>query len=1153
MTLRALIFRSLRFHARSHLGVLVGTGVASAVLTGALLVGDSMRQSLRERALGKLGWVHFALAPQDRLFSRKLLWQFSGRQFDPGGLALLTNAASADPPPHHVPEHVAVALMLPGTISREDGSARANKINVLGVDDDFLQAEQRRLEIPSNSVVVNRALAQQLHVREGEEILLRCRKPASVSREIAVTPHNEETGALRLKVHAVTDSETMGDFTLRTGPVPALNAFVRLDELSRNLEMKDKANLLVAGRFPWLDAPESVKTLNDSLRKVHSIDALGFELRIVPGEQALELRSDQIFLEPELVRAAQTIYKDSTNHSEILTLLANVLRAGSNSTPYSMVTAAGSPFTPAGLKDDEIVLSQWLAEDLNAATGATVSLTYFDPESGAALAERTNVFRVHSIVPMEPPWADRTLMPDFPGIEKAESESDWDAGFPLTYKIRPKDEDYWKKYKGTPKAFITLAAGQKMWGNRFGNLTAIRFLIPSGVSPADYRSAVNSKLVANLNPEALGLRFEPVREQTLKGAEQSQDFGQLFLGFSIFLMIAALLLMALLFQFGLEQRTGEMGILLALGFSPKKVRLLFLLEGSTLALIGALLGAAGGALYAQVMLKGLTTIWRNAVGAIPLHFFASFQTVAAGIAASVAVAIAAIWLTLRKQGRQPARELLTGHGSEDLFGSRGKGRAWAFWVSMICALSAIGILVWAFTAGKHADAEVFFSGGCLLLIAGLTGAATWLRLLATPGSSRRKEAIAGTESSGPSLKMLAIRGCARRRKRILATIGLLATGAFLIVAVGVFRLDANQDALKPTSGTGGFALIGQSTLPVVQNLNTSEGRQAFALDSSGFKDARFVPFRVRDGDEASCLNLDRAQRPRLLGVKPELLAGRFTFEKTLRDIAPRSPWMLLSPWIYGETGVIGTIQTPSVVDSAVPAIADANSLEWALHKKVGDALDYIDEQGRSFKLRVVGAVANSVLQGSLLIDESEFMKRFPGESGYRMFLIDVPSNQVTQVSEQLSRALQDVGLELTSSVQRLNTFNAVQNTYLGTFEVLGGLGLLLGSAGLAIVVLRNMLERRGELGLLTAVGFTRKALQKMTLIEHGSLLLAGLGIGMMSALVAVLPALLTPGRSLPYVSLGVTLAAVIVNGLLWTWLSTNAALRGNLVQALRNE
>jgi ABC-type antimicrobial peptide transport system permease subunit len=237
----------------------------------------------------------------------------------------------------------------------------------------------------------------------------------------------------------------------------------------------------------------------------------------------------------------------------------------------------------------------------------------------------------------------------------------------------------------------------------------------------------------------------------------------------------------------------------------------------------------------------------------------------------------------------------------------------------------------------------------------------------------------------------------------------------------------------------------------------------------------------------------------------------------------------------------------------IPAIGDANSIQWALGKKVGDTMDYVDEQGRAFKVRLVGAVANSILQGSLLIDEAEFVKRFPGESGYRMFLMDAPSNAVPQVSATLSRALQDVGLELTPAAERLNAFNAVQNTYLGTFQILGGLGLLLGSAGLGVVVLRNVLERRGELGLLVAVGFRRRALRRMVLSEHGALLCLGLGIGIAAAAVAVMPAILSPGTQLPYASLGVTLGAVLLNGALWTQLASWYALRGNLLEALRNE
>src|SRR5207248_8948468 len=132
-------------------------------------------------------------------------------------------------------------------------------------------------------------------------------------------------------------------------------------------------------------------------------------------------------------------------------------------------------------------------------------------------------------------------------------------------------------------------------------------------------------------------------------------------------------------------------------------------------------------------------------------------------------------------------------------------------------------------------------------------------------------------------------------------------------------------------------------------------------------------------------------------------------------------------------------------------------------------------------------------------------------SGYRMFLIDAPAARVSEVSAKLSRALQDAGLDITPAVERLQAFNAVQNTYLGTFQVLGALGLLLGSAGLGVVVLRNVLERRGEFGLLTAVGFSRASLQAITLAEHGALLILGLGLGILSALVAVLPSLLTPG------------------------------------------
>jgi putative ABC transport system permease protein len=278
--------------------------------------------------------------------------------------------------------------------------------------------------------------------------------------------------------------------------------------------------------------------------------------------------------------------------------------------------------------------------------------------------------------------------------------------------------------------------------------------------------------------------------------------------------------------------------------------------------------------------------------------------------------------------------------------------------------------------------------------------------------------------------------------------------------------------------------------------------------------------------------LNKAQKPRLLGVDPDSLAKRGGFK-----FANAADWKSLN----------------ADASSGIPAIGDAASIQWALKAKIGDAIDYEDERGRSFKIKLVGAIANSILQGNLIISEKHFIERFPTEAGYRMFLIDAPSNEAEQVGRELTRALQDYGLQLTRATDRLAAFNAVQNTYISTFQVLGGLGLLLGSFGLGVVVLRNVFERRGELALLQAVGFTPARIRKLILGEHATLMAAGLLIGSLAAIIAVLPQLLQARGALPLMSLVVTLAGVVVFGLAATWFATSLALRGNLLESLRNE
>lgn len=1194
MTLGTLILRSLRFHARSHLGVLLGATLGSAILIGALLVGDSVRGSLRDMALARLGKIEAAMATGDRLFRAELA----------------TNLKAAP------------VLALPGTANSADGARRANRVHVLGVDENFWKLAEKAppfATVPPDSVVLNQALADQLAAKPGDEVLLRINKVSALSQDVALTTRDGQSVALRLRVHAVVGNEQLGRFSLQANQVAPFNAFMPLGLLQEKTGAAGRANLSATARSVKLPAklkdsspPVKLKEMdaapfaNELLPFNWNLQDAQLDLRPLTNSPALELRTDRIFLDPPAVRAALAV---DTNAQPILTYLATLLRAGTNATAYPMVTAAGAPLVPADLRDDEIVVNQWLADQLRVAVGAELEVSYFLPDSGARLTEATNRFRVRSVVPMQMPWADRTLMPDFPGIAKAERIGDWDAGFPLTHR-KLVDDDYWKQWRGTPKAFVSLSAGRKMWGNRFGDTTAIRFPVGADVrrltstnqseTPhvVSYKAELEKSLLTALKPADFGLVFQPVHEQALKASREGQDFGGLFIGFSFFLIVAACVLVSLLFQFGVEQRATEVGTLLALGFTPKQVRRLFLLEGAGLALLGSLLGAAGGVWYARAMLHALSTVWRDAVGTSDLRFHAEPATLAGGFAGAVLVAVFSLWLALRKQVRQPARVLLAGGGEEvgsnqfsvisgqsargesgaggaptevarhsnvesevaeggKLAAAKGRGGSRHRNVALLggaCLLLAVSLLGWAVATGQTANAGAFFGAGSLLLIAALAFASALLTRL------ERSEVAAAL-----NLASLGIRNTTRRRSRSLATVTMLACGSFLVLSIGVFRLDENANATKRSSGTGGFALLGESTLPVVQDLNAKAGREALGLDEKALDGVSVVPFRVRDGDDASCLNLNRAQKPRLLGVKMELLRQRkaFTFAKEWEGGSIGWRWLDFRELNKGiaqasderarlfATG--GDLPRPGTGE-VIPAIADQNSILWAMGKKVGDIIEYPepDERGRPVRLRLVGAVANSILQGNLIIAEDEFTARFPSEAGYRYFLVDAPTNRVADVSATLTRALRDFGLELTPTTRRMAQLNAVQNTYLGTFQILGGLGLLLGSAGLGVVVLRNVLERRGELALLLALGFQAKALRWLVLSEHAALLLLGLLSGVVAAGVAVLPSVLGAG-DLPVAALALTLGGVLVSGLVWTWLATVSALRGQLLDALRNQ
>ncbi len=1092
-----LICRSLSYNWRLHASVAAGVAIATAALTGALLVGDSVDHSLRRFALQRLGRTECALRLINRTVSCRLAAELTRQTGYP----------------------IAAVLQLRGTVIVGSDGRQVNQAQILGVDNRL--EEFGALPSPgAGEADVNAALARRLGLRPGDELALRIAKPSPLPREAPLADRRDRpTVRVTLRVRQVVPDDRLGRFGFAADQTSPDNVFVPLAWLQEKCGLAGRANVLMAAARDG-KAPDA-GMLDAALRAVWQPADSGLTLREVPEAGVKQLESDRVFLEPEVATGAGRIAGSSGS----LTYLVNALSVNSNGvermTPYSFVVActpsADSRLgpVPASMADDEILINRWLAEQLAAGPGDSLMMSYYELPSSGALVERTARFRVRAVIPMADAACERRLMPAFPGLTDVESCSDWDIGFPMNpeWLKDAANEAYWKAYRATPKAFVTLATGQRLWGNRYGNLTAIRFL------PGEAGQPTSATIAALVDPAKMGLLFQPVRADAIKAVDEAIDFGGLFLGLSFFLVGAALALTALLFALGVEQRASQTGLLLALGYTPRAVLFLLLGEGLGVAVAGVALGTALGMAYTRLLLWGLAALWPDAVAGAVVTYHARPESLLTGAAAGLLGAWAAMAVALRCQAHRPARELLSGGFPVSAVAPRG-GRV-ALALALAATVGACGIVAQA--VGRDGAVEAFFGAGALLLAASFGYGWFALGRLAAGGRADRL-----------TVTGLGLRNAGRRPGRSLAVAGLLAVGCFMVLAVASMQEDGAARARDRRSGTGGFAFYGQTTLGMT--------REAVRTDSperaEGRAGVEWVPIRRFDGDDASCFNLNRAKTPNLLGVDAADFVRRDAF-------ADPELWDLLDR---------------PLSDGVVPALAgDADTAMWGLKKSadggVGNDLEYRDEQGRRFSVRLVGKLPmrTSVFQGSVLISERAFNAKYPSEDGYRVWLVDAPPERAGTVADRLVRDFDRMGLDLEPADRRVRAFGAVQRAYLRIFLALGGLGLLLGSAGMGLVVLRNVLERRGELAALQAMGFDRAAVRRVVWSEHVLLLGWGIAGGLSAAALAILPSLRAPGAEVPWAGLAGLVVALVASGLGWVMAAVAWATRGRLLDALRHE
>ncbi len=1132
-----LAWRGLRYYWPLHLSGGMSLAVAALVVSGSLMVGHSVEQSLQHLALRRIGPTDCAVVSSRRLA------EDSANLIRQGGEGLST----------------AGLLVVPCTVARlgADGreTRRVGNVTLVGFDEGFLRyiagarpgmGSERsnsaaQLTLQAGQVAINRYVWQELGEPDpGETLVLHTQRLSEIPREFVLGRRDRvlAPGAPVSLSRVVRSTEFPAEFTLRPGPRPPRVVFAPLALVQQVTAAENRINTVLVRAAAPCDAGRLLNGWQRRLRPGH----LGLRIRVDDlGYVAVE--TDRMILHPAVVEAAEAVAKAAGIDSAVTAIqVAISIRPAhdpGHEIPYSIVAALDVSLPPPlgglqlvngktapQLKPDQILLNTWAAEDLGVNAGDEVELAYYETDLAGRLHERTATFTVAGVVRMEGIAADPDLVPEYKGVTDARTISQWDAPFPIDVRrIRPKDEQYWARYRTVPKAFVAPEVAARLWTSRWGTWTSIRFA--SGrLTPDQVRDVLARELVSHLDLGRLGISVVPVRDRALQAARGSTDFRGLFIGFSFFLVAAALILAAAMYRLFLVQRVSQIGLLTALGLSRGQLFWLLALETAPVVVVCSLFGALAGAGFAKLMIVGLTTRWRGALRLNELYFYFSPTALLVALVVAVALAVPVYYFSVRAFLKKPVRTLLAGRAEEAAPRRVSRLVVTLSLVSAGAALLSVAVAIWFGWAVVG-----FFVAGVLVLGAGLGG------LRAFVAAPRRS---ADVPRRWLGLAWLGIRHVKRTPTRSLLVGLLVSCATFMVISVGANRHEPENLSSDKHTGHGGFAVLATTVVPLYADLNDPADRRNLAIsrpDDPFWNQLRIYRLRYRPGDDASCLNAYRPQQPALVGVPAEFRKrDGFRFARTIRPV--ENPWELLA----GDTD-----------GGAVPAIGDNQTLTWILHHGVGDDMPVRSTTGETVRLHFVAALQRSIFQSELLVSEEQFVEHFPDVEGYRLFLVECDPALAERTEAFLEEELGPYGCDATITVHRLAEYLQVENTYLDTFLILGGLGVVLGTFGLGAVLWRSVLERAGELALLRAVGFRPASLAFMLLLEDMGLVLAGVLSGTVAAIVAILPHLVRAAEEIPIRDVVLLIGTVALVGIASGALALIPLLRLPLVETLRRD
>lgn len=1066
---------SIRFYAARHFILACAIALSAAIFCASLMTGHSLHEGLR-RTLGKrIGALKTAL-------------------YFPEGAARY-HVIADDP-------DTQAALLLKGELLDEHGQVCASQAQIIGI------VPGKGSPAQTNVFLNERARA----LLPGTEGFVRFKKPTGLSVELPVGD-TKTARFLRRAIHipetpnneATYKSLLTPDFALEPSTLPPISIFVPYPVLAEALGLEDKANLFVS-KQEHFSLPFSSED---------------FGLDIQSSTNGTLIKSKAIYLPSALAHC----FPQATNNIQSASFyLVDSFEANERETPYGFVGAVTPSFckTPADMRDDEVVITSWLAQQVNVTTQQMLTLKWRRFEANGRLVPDQRDFRISAIIPTEDAAAQKIYMPVFPGMKDVDSCAAWDVGMPMDEK-KLKDEAneaYWKQWRETPKLFMTAAAGKNCFGSVFGNAMCLHINANA--------ETVRKQIASHLSATDAGAYTVQLAADGARAASGSTDFNGLFMGMMFILIASSILLATLTFSLTLESRKHDIALLLATGWTRNRCLIPFFMEWIPTIVMASMMGVLMGTGLTRIFIWSLARFWRSAFANASLVFYFSPTVAASSCVSMILLMLLILFIQLRRLTKQKPTTLWQTADERLVATSTPSARVIHVTnlIGGVLAIASLAILLLT-VRGEHANAA-FFGAGFLLLIS------LMLFVYSTGAVWRSSNA----EKCGP-LQAGLCRALHRPRRNV-PVILLIALGTFLVIGVLSMKHDPTADVANPSSGSGGFAAIVTSVIPYDRDKGIEMAKRVTGASV-------IIPVRVHDGDTAGCLNMNAPIAPTVYGVDARALSRMRAFE-------PETEGGVWSPLFL------------TLTNTCIPALAaDLSMLQYSLkakaHPVTGTQIPYAD---RTLQIVGVVPVRSSILQGALLIDESRFLQAFPTAHGYRLWLCDyapyllreaIDGRNTTSVA-QLS-ALQKLrhpepGITVETTQERLRLLASVESTYLDMFLVLGGLGMMLGIFGIALVIIHGVEERRHEFAVLTAIGLPHRQILLLILAEYGALVTIGLVTGLIPAVVAIQPAAYALKSEMPWRLIIAIISLLITSSFLCIFATSYFVSRKFFLHELKN-